>query len=73
MVESRRVHLMVGKHVLRYMKGTVYYGLIYVSDHEIRLQGYVDSDWVDSVADQKSTSGCCFILGSAMISWLDGK
>jgi hypothetical protein len=73
MVEPRRVHLMVEKHILRYLKGTVDYGLRYVSDREIRLQGYANSDWAGSVADRKSTLGCCFSLGSTMISWLNRK
>jgi hypothetical protein len=34
----------------------------------MRLQGYVDEDWVGSAMDWKSTSGCCFTLGSAMVS-----
>jgi hypothetical protein len=42
MVDPRSVHLIAVKHVLRYLKGTMDYGLRYVSDHEIRLQGYVD-------------------------------
>jgi hypothetical protein len=45
MVEPRGVHLIAEKHVLRYMKGTIDYGLRYVSDREIILQGYTDSDW----------------------------
>jgi hypothetical protein len=73
MVEPRRVHVMAEKHVLRYLKGTNDYGLRYVSDRGIRLEGYADSDWVDSVVDQKSTSGCYVSLGSAMIVWLNGK
>jgi hypothetical protein len=59
--------------VLRYSKGTIDYGLRYVSDREIRLQGFTDSNCVGSVADRKSTSGCCFSLGSAMISWFSRK
>jgi hypothetical protein len=73
MVEPRRVHLVATKHVLRYLKGTVDYGLRYDVDCEIRLHGYTDSDWVGSVADWKSTSGCCFSLGSGMISWFNRK
>jgi hypothetical protein len=73
MVEPRRVHLVAAKHVLRYLKGTIDYGLRYVSDHKISLQGYTDSDWAGSVTDRKSTSGCCFSLGSAMISWFSRK
>jgi hypothetical protein len=48
MVEPRHVHLVAAKHILRYLKGTIGYGLIYVYDHEINLQGYIDSDWASS-------------------------
>jgi hypothetical protein len=73
MVEPRCVHLVATKHVLRYLKCIIDYGLRYVSDHKIRLQGYTDSYWEDSVTYRKSTYGCFFILGSAMISWLNMK
>ena len=44
LVESRHVHLVVAKHVMRYLKGTVYYGLGYTRDHDFRLYDYIDSD-----------------------------
>jgi hypothetical protein len=40
---------------------------------DMRLQGYVDADWAGSAVDQKSTSGCCFTLGFAMVSWCSRK
>jgi hypothetical protein len=73
LVEPRRVHLVAAKHVMRYLKGTIDYGLSYEGDHDFTLSGYIDSDWAGSVADRKSTSGCCFSLGSAMISWQSRK
>jgi hypothetical protein len=73
MMETRSVHLVATKHVMRYMKGTIDYGLRYASNHEISLQGFTNSDWAGSVADQKSTSGCCFSMGSTMISWFNRK
>jgi hypothetical protein len=73
MVEPRHVHLIAEKHVMRYLKGIIDYGLRYILDHEIRLQGYTDSYWVGSVTDRKSTSRCCFSLGSVVISWLSRK
>jgi hypothetical protein len=73
MVEPRSVHLVATKNVMRYLKGTIDYGLIYASDREIILQGFTDSYWVGSVADQKSKSGCCFNMGSVMISWFSRK
>jgi hypothetical protein len=39
----------------------------------MRLQGYATANWVGSVVDQKSTFGCCFTLGSAMVSWCNKK
>jgi uncharacterized membrane protein len=45
MVEPRSVHLIATKHVMRYLKGTLDYGLIYASYREISLQGFTDSDW----------------------------
>jgi hypothetical protein len=73
LVEPRRVHLVAAKHVMRYLKGTIDYGLSYDGDHNFTLSGYTDSDWAGSIVDRKSTSGCCFSLGSAMISWQSRK
>jgi hypothetical protein len=73
LVEPRHVHLVVAKNVMRYLKGTLDCGLSYDGDHDFRLSGYTDSDWAGSVSDRKSTLGCCFILGSAMISWQSRK
>jgi hypothetical protein len=73
LVEPRRAHLVAAKHVMRYLKGTMDYGLSYDGDHDFTLSGYTDVDWAGSVANRKSTSGCCFSLGSAMISWQSRK
>jgi hypothetical protein len=67
MVEPRHVHLVATKHVMKYLKGTIDYGLSYVSDGETSLHGYVDSDWAGSVVDRKSTSECFFSLGSTIV------
>ena len=58
---------------MRYLKGTMDYGLSYSGDHDFRLFGYSDSDWVSSVSDKKSTSSGCFSLRSGMISWHSEK
>ena len=49
------------------------FGLDYRRSDGIRLVGFTDSDWVGSVVDRKSTSGCCFSLGSTAVSWFSGK
>jgi hypothetical protein len=73
MVELRSVHLVAAKHVMRYLKGTVDYGLRYVSYCEISMQCFTNSDWVGSVVDQKSTYGCFFSMGSTMFSWFNRR
>ena len=42
--DPRHVHLIPAKHVVRYLKGTVDYGLKYDVNHKINVHGYVDSD-----------------------------
>ena len=42
----RHVHLMVVKHAVRYLKGTIYYGLKYEMNQKINMEGYLDLDWV---------------------------
>jgi hypothetical protein len=44
LVEPKRVHLVAAKHVMRYLKVTLYCGLSYNGDHDFRLSGYTDSD-----------------------------
>ena len=43
MVEPRHVHLVVAKHVMRYQKGTIDYGLSYTRYHDFKLYGYTNS------------------------------
>ena len=73
LVQPRRVHLVTAKHVMRYLKGTIDFGLYYDGSHEYRLYGYTDADWAGSISDRKSTLGRCFCLGSAMSSCFSRK
>jgi hypothetical protein len=69
MVEPRQEHWVATKYVLVYLRDKVEYGLRYIGNGKMKLQGYIDLDWAGSATDGKSTSGCCFNLGSAMICW----
>eukprot|EP00253_Pinus_taeda_P011393 PITA_11393 len=73
MCEPRKVHWVAAKHILRYLQGTVDYGLNYRQGDGVRLVGYTDSDWAGCASDRKSTSGCCFGLGSEIVSWFSRK
>ena len=63
MCEPRQMHWVAAKHVLRYLRGTVGYGLRYTSSSDLTLVSYFDFDWAGSVDDRKSTSGGLLQLG----------
>ena len=44
MVEPKRAHWATTKHVLRYLKGTIKFGLRYTKGNEIQLSGFTDAD-----------------------------
>nr|XP_015893142.1 secreted RxLR effector protein 161-like [Ziziphus jujuba var. spinosa] len=66
-------HLGTAKRVLKYIKGTLDYGLEYVKGKQIVLIGYCDNDWSGSVDDMRSTSGYAFSFRSGVFSWVSFK
>ncbi|KAD0618051.1 hypothetical protein E3N88_43979 [Mikania micrantha] len=62
-------HFGAAKRVLRYVSGTIDYGLWYTPQNGICLEGYSDSDWAGSIDDRKSVSAYGFNIGSGAISW----
>ena len=73
MEKPKDAHWQAGKRILRYVKGTKRYGILYTATECSDLVGYTDSDWVGSVDDRKSTSGYVFHMGSGAISWASKK
>lgn len=63
MVESTRAYWVVAKHVLRYLRGIIEFGLRYRQFDGVRLEG------LGSSTDMKSTSECTFSVGSTIVSW----
>ena len=61
------------KRVLRYISGTVDYGLCYKYTDDLKLCGYSDADWGGDVNSRKSTSGYIFGFCSNPISWKSTK
>jgi hypothetical protein len=58
-------HFKEAKRILRYVKGTIDFSLLYPSSNEFKLVGYSDSDWGGDVDDRKSTTWFVFYLGSS--------
>lgn len=61
-------HLMDIECVLRYLRGTVDYGLWYPTSQSFDLVGYSDADFVGCKVDRKSASGTCHLLGKGLVS-----
>ena len=61
------------KRIIRYVNGTLDYGLWYLKDSNVCLAGYSNVDWAGSVDDRKSTFGGCFYLENNLVSWMSKK
>jgi hypothetical protein len=64
------------KHILRYIRGTINYGLRYTSSGGLFLHEYEEVYWEGSPVDRNNTSRYFFSLGSTMIScsrWKKGS
>lgn len=66
-------HLTATKRILRYIKGTLDYGLKFNKFEGNELFGFCDSNWARSFDDSRSTSGLCFSFGNAMFTWNSRK
>ena len=63
-------HLSTAKGILRYLKGTENYGLLYNrGNKDLKITGYSDSDFAGDTNDRKSTSGETFFMGGLPITW----
>ena len=66
-------HLKIAKHIIRYVRGTLNYGLMYKRSKVFELIGYSNSDYARDHIDRKSTSGSVFFLGGNLITWSSQK
>ncbi|CAM8990990.1 unnamed protein product [Rhodiola kirilowii] len=73
MEKPQQSHLLAAKRILRYISGTIDYGIMYSHTEEFCLTGYTDSDWAGDVETRKSTSGYAFYLGDGVVSWSSKK
>jgi hypothetical protein len=59
--------------VLKYVKGTPDFDILYNRSKDPRLCGYIVSDWAGFVDDRKSTSRYVFSLGMGAVTWTNKK
>ena len=73
MAKPLESHWIAAKRVLRYLKGTVNFGIMYTDNCDVELTGYSDSDWAGNLDDRKSTLGYAFNIGTRVVSWSSKK
>ena len=52
-------HWIAMKNILKYLRRTKNLFLIFGGDSELRVERYIDSDFMSNPDDRKSTSGMC--------------
>jgi hypothetical protein len=76
MSKPLKPHLLAAKRILRYINGTIHYGVLfpYSSDSsKLELNGFSDADWCGDKVDRRSTSGYVFEFQNAPVSWCSKK
>ncbi|KAI0507326.1 hypothetical protein KFK09_013448 [Dendrobium nobile] len=61
-------HTYLLKRFLRYIKGTLDFGLP-ITKTDLQLRTFSDADWAGNPSSRKSTTGYCTFLGQTLISW----
>jgi len=71
-----KTHFLATKKILRYINGTLQYGIIFPETQEseqLIMIGYSDADWCGDKIDRRSSTGFVFMLQGAPISWSSKK
>lgn len=61
-------HIMAVLWILKYVHGSLYYGLTYTKD-QLGFVGYTNTDWSSTIDGQQSTGEGSFMIERALISW----
>ncbi|GJW50281.1 ribonuclease H-like domain-containing protein [Tanacetum coccineum] len=69
MHDPREPHFASLKKILRYVRGTLDYGLQLFSSSTTDLVAYSDADWAGCPTTRRMTSGYCVFLGNNLLSW----
>ncbi|CAN6557239.1 unnamed protein product [Malus baccata var. baccata] len=65
-------HFVAVKRILRYLKGTLDWGICF-RPGSLSLKAYTDADWVGDPNDRRSTTGVVIFLGNNPVSWSSKK
>jgi len=66
-------HFQAVKRILRYVKGTLRFGLSFTPSSSKELITYSDADWAGCPDSHRSVSGYAIYFGGALVSWSSKK
>lgn len=66
-------HWKAVKRILRYLAGTLSFGLTLRPSLSRLLLAYCDADWASDCNDRRSTTGFCIFFGPNLVSWSSKK
>ena len=68
-----RQHWTAVKRILRYIAGTLDYGLHLRSAPDFSIEAFCDADWAADLDDRRSTTGYCIFFGGNLVAWKSQK
>ena len=68
MSEPTENHLQASKRILRYLRGTLHYGLAFTPGFS-SLSAFCDADWASDPVDPRSIFGIVVFFGNCPITW----
>lgn len=73
MSRPTEVHYSAEKRILRYLKGTTKFGILYKEEGHLELIGFTNNDYAGMVKERRSTSCYIFMLSGAAVAWSSRK
>nr|KYP35034.1 Retrovirus-related Pol polyprotein from transposon TNT 1-94 [Cajanus cajan] len=70
MANPKESHWAAAKRILRYLKGTIEYGIFYQQGRKAGLTAYSDNNYAGDLDDRRSTYGSVFLIGTGAVSWI---
>lgn len=74
MERPTKLHLDAVRRILRYVKGTTHFGLVYSENSGNNVfTGFSNSDLAGQLDERRSTGGMVYYLNESLVTWVSQK